>query len=242
MKINGQSIWATQASPFAKTPWGRCTQKELDSGNTRLYLHVFNWPANGKLVIAGLENRPVGASLLDGGQVLELTSADRRVTIVLPDAMPDKIDTVVALDIEGTPRIEPVLPSQRADGTITLPAVDATCHGQRIRYEVGPDRDNIGYWLDPNDWAQWQFQVATPGTFAISAEIAALGAGSFHVVVGGQKVEATSPITGDYGRFTVVSLGTIEIPQAGKTSLAVKAVPQGWEPLNLKSIVLKPTK
>ena len=27
MKKNGESIYGTQASPFAETPWGRCTQK-----------------------------------------------------------------------------------------------------------------------------------------------------------------------------------------------------------------------
>ena len=29
MKVNGESIYATTASPFAKLDWGRCTQKQL---------------------------------------------------------------------------------------------------------------------------------------------------------------------------------------------------------------------
>ena len=55
MKANGESIYATKASPFAKTPWGRCTQKSLD-GKTRLYLHVFDWPAGGKLIVPAAGN------------------------------------------------------------------------------------------------------------------------------------------------------------------------------------------
>ncbi len=101
MKANGESIWGTQASPFAKTPWGRCTQKKLDGGKSRLYLHVFQWPKDGKLVVPDLANKPLAALLLDGGKKLEFSAADNGVAIQLPAEMPDKIATVVALDIEG---------------------------------------------------------------------------------------------------------------------------------------------
>ena len=59
MKVNNESIYGTGASPFAKLDWGRCTQKRLPDGNTRLYLHVFNWPADGKLVLPPLSNQPL---------------------------------------------------------------------------------------------------------------------------------------------------------------------------------------
>ncbi len=99
MKINGNSIWGTQASPFAKTPWGRCTQKTVDS-NTRLYLEVFQWPKDGKLIVPGVSGKPVAAKLLDGDKPLEFTLDGDTVTIALPDAMPDKIATVVAVDLQ----------------------------------------------------------------------------------------------------------------------------------------------
>ncbi|RPJ32459.1 MAG: alpha-L-fucosidase, partial [Planctomycetaceae bacterium] len=44
MAVNRESIYGTTASPIGKPAWGRCTAK----GN-KLYLHVFNWPADGKL-------------------------------------------------------------------------------------------------------------------------------------------------------------------------------------------------
>ena len=44
MKVNGEAIYATTASPFKSLPWGRCTKKLTDGGAT-LYLHVFNGPA-----------------------------------------------------------------------------------------------------------------------------------------------------------------------------------------------------
>lgn len=41
MRANGEAIYATQASPFEKLAWGRCTQKKLAGSQRRLYLHVF---------------------------------------------------------------------------------------------------------------------------------------------------------------------------------------------------------
>src|ERR1019366_7588213 len=56
MKVNGEAIYGTTASPFKRLPWGRCTKKLTPEGAT-LYLHVFAWPSDGKLLVPGLKNR-----------------------------------------------------------------------------------------------------------------------------------------------------------------------------------------
>ena len=104
MKANGQSIYGTTASPFAKTPWGRCTQKTLPGGNTRLYLHVFQWPADEKLTVP-LKNKPTAAKLLACGTELGFAATDGNITVSLPAEAPCKIATVVALDIQGEPEV-----------------------------------------------------------------------------------------------------------------------------------------
>jgi hypothetical protein len=58
------------------------------------------------------------------------------------------------------------------------------------------------------------------------------------VELGGQKLEAKAPATGDYGKFEKVELGTLELANPGKVSLTVKAVSDGWQPLNLRSLKL----
>ncbi|HTH30202.1 MAG TPA: alpha-L-fucosidase, partial [Lacibacter sp.] len=63
MKVNGESIYSTKASPFGLFNWGRCTKKE-NNGNTTLYFSVFEWPKDGKLSIPGLKNEIVSAKLL----------------------------------------------------------------------------------------------------------------------------------------------------------------------------------
>ena len=105
MKVNGEAIYGTTANPFEKLAWGRCTQKKLADGNSRLYLHIFDWPADGKIVLPGLANKPLKAVLLAGGQKLDVTAGENSVTIALPAAAPDKIATVVALDIAGPTQV-----------------------------------------------------------------------------------------------------------------------------------------
>jgi len=126
------------------------------------------------------------------------------------------------------------------DVPLRLPASQAITHGEQIRYEVGPDRDNLGYWTNGNDWAQWQMELTRPGRFQVSAEIAAVASGRFQVTLGDQRLEGSAPNTGDYGRFERVELGTLELPAAGPVSLAVRPIPEGWQPMNLKSVELVP--
>ena len=57
MKANSESIYGTLASPFEQLAWGRCTQKQMAGGVTRLYLHVYDWPKGGKLVLRGKVGR-----------------------------------------------------------------------------------------------------------------------------------------------------------------------------------------
>ena len=174
--------------------------------------------------------------------MLRTTPGEAGVTIAVPATAPDPISSTVALEIRGRPEVEPALLSQASDGSITLPAVEATLHGRTLRFESGASRDNIGFWTDAKDWVEWPFKVNRPGRFNVRAEIAALGAGGFEVTVGQQTLKAAAPVTGDYGKFVMIDLGLAEIAAAGPATLAVKPVPGTWQPINLKSVILTPAR
>jgi alpha-L-fucosidase len=95
MHSNGAAIYATGASPFADAlPWGRVTQKP-----GHLYLHVFDWPADGKLVVP-MRNAVQHAHLLaTPGIALKTTRSKDGVTVVVPAQAPDAIASVVVLDL-----------------------------------------------------------------------------------------------------------------------------------------------
>ena len=129
---------------------------------------------------------------------------------------------------------------QASDGSITLPAIEARLNGSEIKYEAGPHRDNIGYWMNPADWAEWDLKIERPGKFEIIGEVAGLDGASLEVSAGKSSVKGTVASTGDWGKFETTKFGTLEIPAAGKVTVAVRPVKENWHPLNLKVLRLVP--
>ena len=134
MKVNGESIYGTRASPFAKLDLGRCTQKTIGK-NTRLYLHVFNWPVDGKLTVPGIFNKPVQAYLLSDSQkkLLATTRKEDAIIVDVPSISPDEINSVVVLDIEGAADIND---PPKIDDSVNL-FID------KIEIPITSDRKNV---------------------------------------------------------------------------------------------------
>jgi len=138
MGVNGEAIHGTRAGPFDDLPaWGRVTQKALPGGKTRLYLHVFDWPADGTLTLRGILNEPAGGYLLADRTtgLLEATRRDDAIVMRLPRAAPDAIDSVIALDIQGAPDVT-TPPTIAADAEIFVDALDVTINTDRERAEL----------------------------------------------------------------------------------------------------------
>ena len=241
MKVNSEAIYATTASPFKKLPWGRCTKK-VAGDKTTLYLHVFDWPSDGSLLVPGLKNEVISASLLENGKKLKANKTEDGVVISVPQTASDEISSTIILNIKGAPDVENVSSiTQEKDGSIKIPAIEATLHGKTIQYESGGGKDNIGFWTNPDDWVDWQFKVKTSGTFNITAQVASMGSASFQLQINDKSFKVNFPNTGDYVKFQTIEIGTIDLP-AGKFSAVVKPVKEGWTPVNLKSIQLTPKK
>ncbi|HEY8959288.1 alpha-L-fucosidase [Chitinophaga sp.] len=96
MKVNGASIYGTQGSPLPVLPWGRCTQK-VKGNITTLYLHVFNWPPDGKLHVPGIKGKVTNARLLANNQPLSTTANGDELVINVPATALDSIDTVIVV-------------------------------------------------------------------------------------------------------------------------------------------------
>ena len=242
MKVNGEAIYSTSASPFKKLAWGRCTRKDRKGSPTTLYLHVFDWPSDGRLVVPGLKNPVTAARMLGAKATLKAETTAEGVVIRVPGNAPDLISSTLVVQVHGPLVIEHPVLAQAADGSLTLRASEAETHGSQLQYESGQGKDNLGYWMDPAEWAEWKFQIGAPGTFAVTADIAAAGSGWFEIGVGNEKLKGVAPNTGSYTSFRTVELGSIKIPAAGLTSLQVRPVAAGWQPMNLKAIRLKPVR
>jgi len=104
MKVNGDAIYGTTASPFAHLDWGRCTVKQQADGSTVLYLHVFEWPHDGRLVVPGLGNEVEGAFVMGRlADAVPFERVDSDVVISLTGSPSHEACTVVRLHVKGAP-------------------------------------------------------------------------------------------------------------------------------------------
>jgi alpha-L-fucosidase len=118
LKVNGESIYGTTRGPFAYLPWGVATRKDQT-----LYLHVFEWPDNGRLIVP-LGNQASTAKLLATGEDLSVRQTNGRLVIDVPSSAPHPAASVVALEITGEPITRP-LPTVGALVTATASAPGA---------------------------------------------------------------------------------------------------------------------
>lgn len=138
LRTNGEAIYGTQAGPFKQSPaWGRCTQRELPGGDTRLYLHVFDIPPEGKLVLNGILNEPKGTHLLVSGPQadVEARRVEDRIEVTLPRMTPAGAAFVVVLDLVGRPDIgDP--PTIAADFNIFTDALEVAIRTDQANVEI----------------------------------------------------------------------------------------------------------
>ncbi|HPY77936.1 MAG TPA: hypothetical protein PLQ45_08850, partial [Anaerohalosphaeraceae bacterium] len=93
-------IYGTAASPFKNLPWGRCTQKQ--KGNKiLLYLHVFDWPKDGKLLVPGLQSPVRKCRFLANRQSPDCSATEDGIVISVPEKPLDPIDTVLVLEVKN---------------------------------------------------------------------------------------------------------------------------------------------
>ena len=114
MEVNGEAIYGTSASVFGnevgkpvkrKTSYGK--EAVVSSGNDwrcttkpgKIYLHIFNWPTSGKFELPGLQSKVTKAYLLAGHRKLNVKQTATGVTLTLPAEAPDKIASVICLEI-----------------------------------------------------------------------------------------------------------------------------------------------
>jgi alpha-L-fucosidase len=101
MDKNSEAIYDTTASPFKEQlAWGRCTRK-ITKKSTTLYLHVFDWPQDGKLLVPSVKNAVASASFLATGTKLRAAGDANGITVSLPPFALDKISTTIVLNLKG---------------------------------------------------------------------------------------------------------------------------------------------
>ena len=257
--IYGSRPWGIYGEGAAKAKGGSFSEEDgysardirFTTKGATLYALALGWPADGQMTIHSLA-RPAGRnvnnissiSLLGYRGKLAWKQTADGITVTLPAQKVS--DLTAGLKITGTsltPIIAPPPPlTVDASGVLTLSADGATLHGTGLATETQGGKRDIGSWNDPTDSASWEAQFSTPGTYAVSADVASVADGSeFILEAAGQQLSGTAPQTGGYDKFQVIPLGKIEVKQPG--SIVVTVRPRGaatWKAINLSSVVFTP--
>ncbi len=164
MKVNGQSIYGTKASVFEKLPWGRSTTKRAGS-RTTLYLQVFDWPKDGKLVVPGIGNEPVFAHLMLHDRTQTVDRAGSDLVIHVPTTAPSPDCSVVVLTVNGAPIIYNA-PKIMTPSAILVNRTTATLEGGSKELQVRYTTDGS----DPTSRSDlYQRPIAIEKTLALRA-------------------------------------------------------------------------
>ena len=241
LRVNGESIYSSERTPIPVPAWGESTVK----GN-KLYLHVFNWPGDGKLVLGGLKNDVTRAYLLPDLQKKSLVVRrmnDSDVVITVPRTAPDAADSVVVVEVNGSFNANPTR-LLAVDQANTLRAFDGELHGDGLRFGDGKaPRAYLMDWRQSSQWIGWKARINVATEFEVAVKYTTASkdnVGSYEVVVGDQKLRGSVQPTPNENESATVSIGRIKLGP-GNHEVAVKPVEiKGSELMRLFYVSLTP--
>jgi alpha-L-fucosidase len=245
MDTNSESIYGTEASPFRRPWWGRCTRKELENGDFRLYLQVFDWPED-KILFVPVNNEAIQCYALSDNEVkFDVKKTEVGLVVRLTGEAPDEISSVIVLDIKGYPdapnqKITPdetgilVLNPEQSD--LENQGYVSSKHAKLIRH---PDFSYIT-WKETRTWMEWPIEIGAETVFDIYVTVATTSSDNKIIIeVGEEKKEFQLPDTKGLDTFQKFRVGTITISEKAST-LIVKGDADKWQECYMSNIELRP--
>lgn len=238
--VNKASIYDAKPSVLPMQSWGVTTQKD-----NLIYLHVFNWPKDGKLQVGGLVSSINKAYLLqDKNKKTLTTNAKSRVfEIEVPRNAPDTNNTVIVIESKGEVKVTP-LRSVASNIPTRLLAFDALLQGKGFGFGDGKtDRYYVDGWKTKNQIISWNFDLAKTTNFKVIIKYIAPpadAAGEFRVLFNDMAFDRKVVATDKGDNVTTMELGTTVLA-AGKNSISIVPVAiEKKELMKLLEVILVP--
>ena len=242
MAVNGQSIHGTTRTPLPVQLWGQSTVK----GN-KLYLHVLEWPSDGKLRVAGIRSPVTSARFLaqPGAPALavrRITNAD--VEISVPPTPIDPWDTVIVLDVSTPLETEPGIWLRPWGAQMRLHVFDGTLAGKGIGYGDGKrNNDVIRGWSDTAGTITWTVRVTERARYYLSLDYATVqadSAGTFEILVAGERLKGTVSPTASQSTFAIRDVAPVILAPGTYTITVHPLGIAGNDLMRLRNLVITP--
>ena len=218
-KIHGESIRGTTRTPLPVQPWGESTRK----GNT-LYLHVFEWPRDGKLVVAGLKTEVQSSRFLgQDGVKLAISRLNPLDVMIsgLPSDAPDAADSVIAITCVGEPETDSHRLLSTNIPSDALRGFDAKLEGN---LSFGPGKTGDAWvknWKGTDDAIVWPVRVNGSSTFEFTLVYDAPNDTARNRIVDGDAGKELIKANKGSGGIYTVAIGPKTFTAPVKTGLRV---------------------
>ncbi len=198
-------------------------------------------------LLKGYAPRTGGPEKVDNvimGLVYLPKSGDYPLMLLTGDKSKDPPFSVKGIELIPAPENEPH--GQSIDGLIHLEAKTATTYSEQMRYEPKPEKNCLGYWVDEKDWAEWKFDVSSPGKFRVTLTLGCgngNGGSEVAVLIDDRKFRFTVEETGGFQNWKERELGEVEFKLEGEHKLAIVPLNKtGKAIMDVQKVVLTPVK
>lgn len=220
LSVYGEAIYGNERTDLPVQTWGVTTKK----GNIT-YLHIYNWPKDGKLIVGGMASDIdkawiVGSLSNNELKTRRLNSKD--VEIFLPQLAPDTINTVVALTLKEKKAAYPVRLLSTSSENI-LYTFDADLKGVGLGYGDGkPNRNYVKGWNNNSQSFQWKFRINEAANYDIYIDYnteSEKDKGSVILNINGKRYEINYVPRLEKDGTNSIKTGHISIPKGEYTCL-----------------------
>lgn len=238
-----QIIYKAKPSPWGHAlPWGDVTVSE-----NKLNLCVYQWPLDGEITLPGLKNNIVTANLYIEGKKQQIKTSKKNgwVTFQLPAKRPEKLISVIEVELEGEPKVDKTVGVDPVFSTV-IPVDMAIAENCEILEKKWMEK--FGEWKhiqqaenwDLDSKVTWEVDVKEPGYYQVDLNYAGEGRMVWRIESseGGiiQNEQNSSHI------YNFFPIGHLSFNKPGKHIISVSFVNGVIKTASLKTIKLTPVR
>jgi alpha-L-fucosidase len=254
LKVNGEAVYGTTASPFwpRQFDWGTISAKP-----GKLYLHIHN-PELGQIEIKGFKVQISDANLLHttGEIPVSLTNENGSVSLEWPSYLNDNAVTVIELDVQKGFKTD-ITTRQFSNGNIEFNCWAMKVHGEKAHahYDGYGNRLRMLDWTDPKEYLTADIIIEKSGIFDVSLiygatkgdkanefldAVQGTAGGKFTFKIGDKSINCEIQDTGNSNKPEPIEVGKIKIDNPGKYELSIQPIDNGnWNGFRFQGVEMK---
>ena len=147
------------------------------------------------------------------------------VQFTLPSKAVDHPLTVLVVETEGLPEVEPQSVLAGEKGSYDFTYLHAITHGNAVTRFNRKGGFHISKWEGPEDYVEWIADITKPGKFRLNIFYSAnreWEGKAYEIFINSERFEKDVISTGDWFEFQEFPVGYIELPETGKISIKIR--------------------